>query len=532
MTVAPSTTARPPAKLDAADRALLHALTTRLPGSLALRAYQVEAVRFARAHDHRILCADEMGSGKSALALASLLCYPDRLLPALVAAPKSVVANWRLEHSKWCPGLPLHELKRGDATIPPGFRGLVLTRHGLLRDQVGMLVASGIRCAILDEAHAFKDPAAQRSQAAADLCRQIKRVIALTGSPMPNGPHELAALLSIVAPAGELPEATEQRVIRRTAADIGDMLPPLIGRDMPIDPEPDAMADYRRVAAQTRRELDVEGLDGKEVRSKLAALSHLTAAMKIPAIAELVASAADEGMPSLVFVQHRAVGGAALQAIIDSGVRAALVTGESTAKQRMDAFAAFEGGKIDVLVCTAVVREGVNLPRARLVVLLERDWVPDYERQKVGRARRATSKGPVQAIFPRVPDTIDDWKAEVMAAKDATADRVLSRLRDAFVKQTEARPDLPTWAGGGSAKLREQLPVAALLFDLSLWAQKDITLWCRVSQYTPIEVQPEDGGKRLLVRIRRKRGGVTYEPQTLRPGVVALVEKLRYTGRP
>jgi SNF2 family DNA or RNA helicase len=167
--------------LSAADKALLHALMTRLPGSLALRAYQVEGVRFARDHGYRVLIADEMGLGKSGMAISCLLTDPGTVLPAVVVAPKSVVGNWRLELAKWAPGLPVKELKRGDAIVPPNFRGLVVTRHGLLRDQVDMLVAAGVKCAILDEAHAFKDPDAQRSQAAADLCHRIPHVIALTG---------------------------------------------------------------------------------------------------------------------------------------------------------------------------------------------------------------------------------------------------------------------------------------------------------------------------------------------------------------
>jgi hypothetical protein len=422
------------------------------------------------------------------------------------------------------------ELKRGDAIVPPNFRGLVVTRHGLLRDQVDMLVAAGVKCAILDEAHAFKDPDAQRSQAAADLCHRIPHVIALTGSPMPNGPHELAALLSIVSPPGELPEQAEARVIRRTAQDVGDALPPLIGRDFPIEGDKDAMADYRRLEAQTRLELQAEGLDGKEIRSKVAALSHLTAAMKIPALAELVASSVEEGLPCVVFANYPAVAGAMGQALEALNVPMAVLTGESSASQRVDAFRDFEGGKLDALVCTSVAREGINLPRGRVVVLLERDWVPDWERQKVGRIRRVSSKGPVQVVFPRVPGTIDDHRAEVMGGKDREAAPVLARLRAQFLAGVAARPELPTWAGGGQLKAAEEHPVAILLFDLGTWSAKDITLWCRVSQYTPLDVQTEEGGKRLVVRIRRKRGGIVYEQRKLRPGVVALVETPRYPG--
>lgn len=520
----------PAPELSAADKALLRALTTRLPGALALRAYQIEGVRFARDHGYRCLIADEMGLGKSGMAIACLITDPGALLPAVVAAPKTVIGNWRLELAKWAPGLPVKELKRGDAIVPHGFRGVVVTRHGLLRDQVDMLVAAGVKCAILDEAHAFKDPGAQRSQAAADLGHRIPHVIALTGSPMPNGPHELAALLSIVSPADELPEVAEQRVIRRTAQDVGDALPPLIGRDFPIDPDPEALADYRRLEVQTRLELQAEGLDGKEIRSKVAALSNLTAAMKIPAVAELVASSVDEGLPTVVFAMYPAVAGAMHQALEAAGVTCAVVTGESTPGQRMDAFAAFEGGRLNALVCTSVAREGVNLPRGRVVVLLERDWVPDYERQKVGRIRRISSKGPVQAVFPRVPGTIDDHRADVMNGKDREAAPVLARLRAQFLAGAAARPELPTWAGGGQLKAADDHPVAVLLFDLSLWGQKDITLWCRVSQYTPLDVQTEENGTRLVIRIRRKRGGIVYEPRKLRPGVVALVETPRYPG--
>jgi len=66
---------------------------------------------------------------------------------------------------------------------------------------------------IMDEAHRLRNPNAASSQAAAEVARNAKRLLLLSGSPITNNPSDLANLLSLVHEKQITPEDFEKRYV-------------------------------------------------------------------------------------------------------------------------------------------------------------------------------------------------------------------------------------------------------------------------------------------------------------------------------
>lgn len=515
-------------------------LDKRLPGSLRLRGYQIAAVEHCADHFYRAMIADAPGLGKTPEAIATLL-YAPKLLPAIVAVPKSVEGQWKAELKRWAPGIPLVTLRSGAATVPDDFKGIILTRHGLLASLGPSLKECGARTLILDEAHAFKDPNAKRTVAARDLSSKLPYVLLLTGTPILNRIEEFHALLDLVRPPGPKWASTDytvlaERVIRRTSSDVGDALPPLSCIDLPVEPDPELMAEYLNLEETARRDLDHTGLDGRQVQSKLTALFQVTSQMKIPPVVEFLEN---QDKQALIFCKYRATAGAMHAALEEAGIEAEILTGETPKGERERLVTSFNTEATPrVLVCTEAMREGVNLQSAWFVVQLERYWVPAWEEQAAHRARRASTTHPVVYVLPRVEGTIDDRVAAALATKDATAGSVTSSLTKSFLTDQEAATQasegvsasmVPPWANAGQKQVDQgqaEAPVA-LIFDLARWTGDDIVAWCAISGYTPRNVQ-KSGNTHLLIQLKPRdarllRRGIRYGKKVLRNGVVGVI---------
>lgn len=144
-----------------------------------LRPYQREGLKFLRAHPRAFL-ADEMGLGKSSQAI---LASEGR---TLLVAPAMVFdgGTWREEVEKWCPD------REPDITMCPytsvvqrdGRKVTRFARPELVRDWDTV---------ILDEAHYLKGRKTSWTVALRPILKRAKRVIYLSGTPVPNWAQEL-----------------------------------------------------------------------------------------------------------------------------------------------------------------------------------------------------------------------------------------------------------------------------------------------------------------------------------------------------
>ncbi|HQQ69460.1 MAG TPA: DEAD/DEAH box helicase [Alicycliphilus sp.] len=195
---------RDPAALAAVDPGpLLHA---------QLRPYQQEGLRWLHLLTRLGLgacLADDMGLGKTIQVLALLLVLKKGgpgARPSLLVVPASLLANWMQEAERFAPSLRCllaHPSAMARAELQAldgealGHFDLVVTTYGQLA-RTPALSAQRWRLAVLDEAQAIKNPAAQQTRAVKGL--QADTRIALTGTPVENRLSDLWSIFDFTHP--------------------------------------------------------------------------------------------------------------------------------------------------------------------------------------------------------------------------------------------------------------------------------------------------------------------------------------------
>lgn len=170
---------------------------------MKLRPYQIEDIEFLSQHKCAA-CFNEQRTGKTPTALLTLNQVAEKIL---VICPASTLYMWQDEYTKWLkkPSVVL------DGTPAQRLKKLQNWTHGLIvsydtfkttKRTMGMkdaVLALNPEAVILDEAHRIKDTksAAARS---AFACKNIPYRIALTGTPAPNKPYEVYAILNWLFP--------------------------------------------------------------------------------------------------------------------------------------------------------------------------------------------------------------------------------------------------------------------------------------------------------------------------------------------
>ncbi|KAI4462666.1 snf2/rad54 helicase family [Holotrichia oblita] len=155
------------------------------------------------------ILADEMGLGKT-LQTISLLGfmkhYKNIQGPHIVIVPKSTLANWMNEFSKWCPTLRAVCLI-GDQearsvfirdVMMPGEWDVCVTSYEMCIKEKSVFKKFNWRYMVIDEAHRIKNEKSKLSE----ILREFKTTnrLLLTGTPLQNNLHELWALLNFLLP--------------------------------------------------------------------------------------------------------------------------------------------------------------------------------------------------------------------------------------------------------------------------------------------------------------------------------------------
>jgi superfamily II DNA or RNA helicase len=210
-----------------------------------LRGYQREGVRwlwFMARLGLGACLADDMGLGKTIQTLALLLqlkrenVNTKAVVPSLLVAPASLLANWESEIARFSPALDVF-FAHPSETLPQTLKeaasdpaskltgkDLVITTYGLLT-RSAWLRQMDWRLVVLDEAQAIKNPASRQTSAVKELRAQAR--IALTGTPVENRVGDLWSLFSFICP-GLLGSATDfGRTIKRLSDDRGRHFAPL-----------------------------------------------------------------------------------------------------------------------------------------------------------------------------------------------------------------------------------------------------------------------------------------------------------------
>ena len=422
------------------------------PGTLM--PFQEEGVRALLGSD-RLLLADDMGLGKTLQVIAALRILRHRgdIRSALVAAPASLLDQWRGELRKWAPELSAIII-RGSAS-DRGWQwqaetDVTLVSYETLRSDFEGNVQAPVRRKVWDVVVADE---AQRIKNRNDTSRSLKglnrvRSWALTGTPIENHEEELASILEFVdhdskrqakryQPGPELLSRHRELQLRRKKADVLEDLPEKQVTLLPIELYAAQRASYDKAEQEGVVYLRSLGRDItiQHVLELITRLKQICNAdpvngesSKLDDIRERLELLAGQGHKALVFSQYTSdTSGVAAAASHLGEFNPLVITGDVPPQERPSVIERFKinADHQALIISLRAGGLGLNLQEASYVFHLDRWWNPAVERQAEDRSHRMGQTAKVNVTKYSCTDTIEERIDAILARKQDLFDRLV-----------------------------------------------------------------------------------------------------------
>ncbi|MGY5126329.1 DEAD/DEAH box helicase [Streptomyces nigrescens] len=425
--------------------------------------------------------ADDMGLGKTITVIA-LHLHRRPSAPVLVVCPASLLGNWQREIERFAPGTPVRRFHGAGRSLDGLDGGFVLTTYGTMRSSATHLAGRSWAWVVADEAQHVKNPRSSTAKALRSIKAPAR--IALTGTPVENNLSELWALLDWTTPGllgplktfralharevegGEDPAAAERLarlvrpfILRRKKSDpgIAPELPPKTETDHPVALGREQAALYQAVVRETLTRIETaEGIARRGLVMKLltalkqicnhpaqylkeAAPGLAARSGKLELLDELLDTILAEGGATLIFTQYVGMARLLERHLATRGIPAQLLHGGTPVAEREKMVDRFQSGHAPVfLLSLKAAGTGLNLTRAGHVIHYDRWWNPAVEEQATDRAYRIGQTQPVQVHRLIAEGTVEDNIAQLLSAKRALADAVLSGGETALTELSDA----------------------------------------------------------------------------------------------
>lgn len=444
-----------------------------------LRDYQTYGFQWMKTLAHYRfggILADDMGLGKTVQSIAFLVSVlpeiRERIQPALIISPASLVYNWRNELKKFAP-----EIR---AAIVDGSRAerisvlkdmaqtdVIITSYPLLRRDIDQYIEPSFHTLFLDEAQAFKNHATQTAQSVKEI--QATYRFALTGTPVENRLEELWSIFDAVFPGlfpsrqafNDLPrEAVAKRarpfLLRRLKTDVLKELPEKIESIQASELLPDQKKLYvaylAKLQQETLKHLNEDSFQKNRIRI-LAGLTRLRqlcchpalfvddytgSSAKFEQLLEIIEECRNSGKRMLVFSQFTEMLGMIGRELGYQGVPYFYLDGKTPTSQRVELCSRFNEGERDLfLISLKAGGTGLNLTGADTVILYDLWWNPAVEEQAADRAHRIGQKKVVQVIRLVTQGTVEDKMYELQQRKKNLIEEVIQPGQEALSALTE-----------------------------------------------------------------------------------------------
>jgi superfamily II DNA or RNA helicase len=447
--------------------------------------YQIEGFRWLKMLDFGKmggLLADDMGLGKTVqvVAFISHLKKSDRLKPALVIAPLSLLENWKNELQKFCSDINLRDIyiHQGPSRLKTqevieSFDIVLTSYDTLVRDQL-LLGKIDWVCTICDEAQKIKNS----TTATATVVKALKSKfrLALTGTPVENGLSELWSIVDYVQPGllGSLKyfQDTYEKPISnsKAAEDLSRIEDELLSIIQPVykrrtkqehlshvlprkDKElrfvelgPEQYGLYVNVIEQVKNK-HLNGLQAIHALRKVCShpalydssydtlpLSHVP---KLGETIKILREIYNRGEKALIFTDYKKMQMILSQVIMkEFGVFPPVINGETSQRQLVvDTFNRSKGFNVMILSPKAG-GTGLTITGANHVIHYTRWWNPAVENQATDRAYRIGQQKDVKVYYPIVTSpsgrTMEELLDNLLKEKEELAYKVVvpSRLLD------------------------------------------------------------------------------------------------------
>ena len=394
----------------------------------------------------RVFLADEVGVGKTAVALAAV-----RLLnsfPVLVVPPAYLRYNWQRAIDEWLPGMRIRVVEPGENLGDLGFDFYIVS-YNLLgqRDKekkVGLnplakeLMKRPLKAIICDESHALKTTTSFRQKAVRKIALGVPTRILIGANPLESKPKELIPQLDILDQLGQFHNAWSflQRycnrygenersrnkfqkwdfsgarnlvelnhklrsscLIQRDKTQVHKSLPPLTQAlvHLPITNRAEytqAENDFANWLTTQSKEEELSALRAPSL-VRLAVLKRLASEGKRAAAEDWINGFLEDNpnQQLVVFTYLRETA-----EYFSVKLNAPAIIGGTSITKREEFIAAFQAKRTRVIIVNvAAGGTGIELYAASNCVFLELDWLPTTHSQAAGRLHRPGQENPVTA---------------------------------------------------------------------------------------------------------------------------------------
>lgn len=453
-----------------------------LPAELTLFPFQIESIDWLTKKRVALLSLD-MGLGKTIVTIRSWEKLG--LTRILVICPSIARFTWAKEIVKWSgEGQKIQILmKRTDtpdpdtnvlicsfdyASIPQDKKLLRLTKKKTPAFNP-KLISWRKDLLVVDESHFLKSLDARRTQAVLSsgaLIHSSPRTWFLTGTPMPNAPHELWPMMrafgatdlnydafihafcetyefngkkvvcgSKRARLPELRELLAPIMLRRMKKDVLKDLPPLMVSDFFVDAKLTDMPEISDGHRELLRILSItdplEQMRALEViSSSIATLRRFCGLQKVTDVCELIEEELKNNayQKIVIFCVHKEV----IKRVLDAlkAYSPVAVHGEVSADQRQKNIEAFQiNPSVRVFVGNiAAAGTNITLTAAHQMMFIEEDFVPGNNKQAIDRCNRIGQTMPVHVRRARLADSMDDRINEILFRKSGDIKLLLGAM--------------------------------------------------------------------------------------------------------
>lgn len=393
-------------------------MTGRFVGQL--RDYQVDGVSFL-VHNRRALLADDIGLGKTVMAMGALAGA--NAWPAVVVCPTPVMGQW-VDHAQTFLQVGGHNLLNDQAVVLRGKTPyevepypVYVLHYGLLQYWANWLIERGVRVVVFDEVQDLRHRQTKKYSAATAISKAVDFVWGLSGTPIHNYGGEIWSVLNAIEEyclddygsfsrewctgydslQVEDPALLgshlrrEGLMMRRVRDEVALELPPIRRAVVRLDHDADQYrAGVAKVMSLAR---SYEGLDfaekGEAKRRIIAEARRASGIAKAPYAAAFIEGLLDAGEKVIIFSWHHAVHDFLFERL-SKRHRGVKLTGRQTPTEKALAQAEFAEGKADFIELSLRTSAGLNglQKRGTCVVFPELDWSPAVHAQCEGRLHR------------------------------------------------------------------------------------------------------------------------------------------------
>lgn len=407
----------------------------------------------------RLLLIDDLGLGKTMTGL--LVLRDPAALPAVVVCPTHLQRQWLRELGVTFPLLRGHIVSKLQPYDPSktrqmrGFYPDVLIVPYSKIGSWGHHLAGTARTVIFDEVQELRRTGSQKYTGAAMVADAAKFRLGLTATPVYNYGGEIHSVVSVLdkdalgtraefvqewgreIQNGNVvvkdPRALgahmrqERLVLRRTRADVGRELPPVVRVPHTVDAD-EKVIDRETSSAAALADLILSGAGTREERFKASGdldwqMRRATGLAKAAYVADFVRLLAESEEKIVLFGWHRDVYDAWLQRLGD--LNPILYTGSESAAGKDRARERFvTDDECRVLIIS--LRSGAGLDGlqevAKVCVFGELDWSPGIHDQAIGRLHRDGQNDNVIAYFLTCDHGSDPVVMEALGIKRGQAE--------------------------------------------------------------------------------------------------------------